>query len=335
MTSVADGDPTQQTAAHLRERLSEVVSDAIGEPVAGVSELTPLSGGSSRDTWSFDARLPSGMLIPLVLQRQRAKAMYPGLSVGTEARVLQAARDFGAPVANLVSVDESDRLLGAPFLLVERIEGETVPQRILRRPEFAKARERLAYQYGTVLSQLHRIPPETIPGIGFEDPLEQYRTIYDEVASPHPVIELGLRWLSLHRPAPEEHVLVHGDYRNGNGIVNRDGLVAVIDFQLAHAGDPLEDIGWFCSRAWRFGALPQAGGYGSIRQFLDGYLEAGGHPVDIDSLHWWMVLGSLRWAVICLMQGSNYFSGTGRSVELAAVGRRVCEPEFDLLLLLP
>lgn len=186
-----------------------------------------------------------------------------------------------------------------------------------------------------MLSQLHQIPLETISGIEFEDPLEQYRTIYDEVGSPHPAIELGLRWLSLHRPPLEEPVLVHGDYRNGNGIVNRDGLVAVIDFQLAHVGDPLEDIGWFCSRAWRFGALPQAGGYGPIRQFLDGYLKAGGRPVDVDSLHWWMVLGSMRWAVICLMQGSNYFSGTGRSVELAAVGRRVCEPEFDFLLLLP
>jgi aminoglycoside phosphotransferase (APT) family kinase protein len=335
-TGEAAREPSMvDTARYLQERLPSVVSGAIGETVEAVSDLTGLSGGASRDTWSFDARTTSGRLLPLILQRHRSVAIDSGLLVETEAELLGAALRGGVPVARLLGADATDRTLGAPFLLVERIEGETVPQRILRRPEYATARKRLPYQYGAALAQLQRVPLEAVPGLRVEDPLERYRLVLDEVASPHPALELGFRWLSQNRPPSRSQVLVHGDFRNGNGIVTEDGLAAIIDFELAHIGDPLEDIGWFCIRAWRFGASPQAGGYGSIAEFLEGYRRGGGCLVELKALHWWMVLGTVRWAVICLIQAATHLSGHRRSVELAAVGRRTCEPEFDLMLLLP
>ena len=124
-------------------------------------------------------------------------------------------------------------------------------------------------------------------------------------------------------------------YRNGNGIVGTDGLRAVIDWELAHVGDPLEDLGWFCIRAWRFGALPPVGGFGTYEQIIDGYELVTGRPVDRDVLRWWRVMGTVRWAAICLMQGATHWMGHRRSVELAVTGRRVAEAEFDLMLLLP
>jgi aminoglycoside phosphotransferase (APT) family kinase protein len=312
-----------------------VVSTAVGVAVEGIAGLAPLSGGASRDTWSFDARLSTGEVLPLVLQRHRTAAIDTGLSVDTEAALLGAARAAGAPVARLVGADAGTDALGAPFLLVECIEGETIPQRILRDPEYATVRRRLAHEYGHALARLHRTPLCDVPGLAPEEPLARYRSVLDEIASPHPALELGFRWLVRHQPPPGRRVLVHGDFRSGNGIVTPAGLAAIIDFELAHVGDPLEDLGWFCIRAWRFGEAPPAGGFGSVEEFVDGYRDAGGDPPDLDALRWWIVFGTVRWAIICLLQGATHLSGHRRSVELAAVGRRVCEPEFDLMLLLP
>jgi aminoglycoside phosphotransferase (APT) family kinase protein len=271
----------------------------------------------------------------LVLQGRRTLDIDNGMSVETEASLLRAAKQAGAPVATLLAVDPSGTQLGLPYLLLERLDGETVPQRILREEQYASARKMLARQYGEALAVMQRVPLDQVPGVPPQDPLSYYREILDEVGSPHPALELGFRWLEAHLPPTAPEVLVHGDFRNGNGIVTSDGLAAVIDFELAHRGNPLEDMGWFCIRAWRFGHVGHAGGFGSVADLVEGYQSAGGGPVDPQSLHWWQVLGTVRWSVICLMQGATQLSGHRRSIELAAVGRRACEPEFDLMLLLP
>src|SRR5690606_26243043 len=130
-------------------------------------------------------------------------------------------------------------------------------------------------------------------------------------------------------------VVVHGDFRNGNLVVGPDGLRAVLDWELAHLGDPLEDLGWLCVRAWRFGAEPRVGGFGPVDELVGAYEATAGVTIDRAALHWWEVLGTLKWGVICVVQASTHLSGMIRSVELAAIGRRVCEVEHDLLLLLP
>jgi aminoglycoside phosphotransferase (APT) family kinase protein len=128
--------------------------------------------------------------------------------------------------------------------------------------------------------------------------------------------------------------LVHGDFRNGNLIVGADGLRAVLDWELAHIGDPLEDLGWLCVKSWRFGSPHRVGGFGDVDQLLDAYAQASGRRIDPQALSWWEVMGTLRWGIICILQAANHLSGAVRSVELAAIGRRVCEVENDLLLLL-
>jgi hypothetical protein len=145
---------------------------------------------------------------------------------------------------------------------------------------------------------------------------------------------LAFRWLGDNRPPRAAQVVVHGDFRNGNLIVGPDGIRAVLDWELAHLGDPLEDLGWLCVKAWRFGSPLPVGGVGSVDQLVTAYEAAGGTPVDFDALRWWEVLGTLRWGVICIVQTLTHLSGTHRSVELAAIGRRVCEVEWDLLELL-
>jgi hypothetical protein len=137
------------------------------------------------------------------------------------------------------------------------------------------------------------------------------------------------------RPTPSGACVVHGDFRNGNLIVGDEGIRAVLDWELAHIGDPLEDLGWLCVKAWRFGSPLPVGGFGTFDELVASYQAAGGAPVDDGALYWWVVLGTLRWGIICILQTLTHTTGAVRSVELAAIGRRVCEVEWDLLELLP
>jgi aminoglycoside phosphotransferase (APT) family kinase protein len=313
--------------AALARGLAEVVGEG------PVTDLRRLSGGASRETWAFDA---GGR--PLILQRERpGGARRSGMA--TEVALLRAARAEGVPVPAVVTADgdAASDALGPSWMVVELVEGETIARKILRDAEYAPALPVLARQCGTALAGIHRIPPSAVPRLDHTDQVASLRLALDASGEPHPAFELGFRWLDRHRPAAPtgEPGVVHGDFRLGNLVVGPDGLRAVLDWELAHAGDPLEDLGWLCVRAWRFGAEPRVGGFGTVDDLVAAYEAAAGTTVDRDALFWWEVLGTLKWGIICVMQAHTHLSGMVRSVELAAIGRRVCEVESDLLELLP
>jgi hypothetical protein len=166
------------------------------------------------------------------------------------------------------------------------------------------------------------------------DPLGELRGLLSAFGPVSPTFELALQALEAELPPPRGPVLVHGDLRLGNLIVGPDGLRAVIDWELVHTGSPAEDLGWLCVKAWRFGSGLPAAGLGSREELLAAYRAAGGADIGLEELHWWEILGTLRWGLMCVSQAQAHLSGAHRSVELAAIGRRVCEQEWDLLLLL-
>jgi aminoglycoside phosphotransferase (APT) family kinase protein len=312
------------------EALAEALAGVLGTgPVTG---LRRLSGGASRETWAFEA---GGR--PLILQRERP-ARVPRVGMAIETALLRAARERDVPVPAVVAADADagGGPLGRAWMVVERIDGETIARRILRDDAYAAARPRLAAQCGDALARIHAIDPAAVPGLAGGDQIAQIREALDAVGEPHPVFELGFRWLERHRPPGEAaQAVVHGDFRNGNLVVGPEGLRAVLDWELAHLGDPLEDLGWLCVRAWRFGAEPRVGGFGPVDELVGAYEATAGVTVDRAALRWWEVLGTLKWGIICVVQASTHLGGLVRSVELAAIGRRVCEVEHDLLLLLP
>jgi hypothetical protein len=214
------------------------------------------------------------------------------------------------------------------------VKGETVARRILRDAGFAEARAALIGQLGGFMARLHRIDVATVPGLPEPDGLEFVEEMYAEVADVSPTFEAALRWLHGHRPSGGGRVLVHGDLRLGNVIVGPEGLRAVIDWELVHIGDPVEDLAWLCVKAWRFGAQPEAAGVGTVDDLLSAYEAAGGAPVERPTFDWWLVEKTLQWGVICMKQAAAHLTGQDRSVELAAIGRRVPEVEWDLLELL-
>jgi aminoglycoside phosphotransferase (APT) family kinase protein len=249
-----------------------------------------------------------------------------------EACAIAAARAAGLAVPEvLISTDEPD-LWGTAGLIMRHVAGETIARRILRDGAYRRARQVLVRQAGEFAAGLHAL---AVPGdLPAPDPLAGLRTQLAGSEQVSPVFELALSTLEADRPPAREPVVVHGDLRLGNLIVGPDGLRAVIDWELVHAGNPAEDLGWFCVKAWRFGVAAPAAGLGSREELLTAYRAAGGADITPGELRWWEIFGTLRWGVICMEQAQVHLSGAHRSVELAAVGRRVCEQEWDLLLLL-
>lgn len=314
------------------EELGGALAEVLG--ARGVSAVERLSGGASRETWAFEAEL-DGMARRLILQRERPGGLREG-GMGIEAAVLRAAGAAGVPVPSVIACDDGrgGGPLGPAYLVVERLEGETIARRILREDALAEARVVLASQCGTALAGIHAIDKTEVPGLEDVDQLDRYRQVLDDLAQPHPAFELAFRWLADHRPSGTGRTVVHGDFRNGNLLVSPCGLVAVLDWELAHLGDPLEDLGWLCVRSWRFGATPRVGGFGTVDDLVAAYEAASGTQVDRAALHWWELLGTLKWGIMCVAQAETHRLGVVRSVELAAIGRRVCEVEHDVLLLL-
>ncbi|HMC43205.1 MAG TPA: phosphotransferase family protein, partial [Acidimicrobiales bacterium] len=320
----------------LAERLGPVLARALGDDGLVLGGFRRLSGGASRETWAFEAKLATGEVRPLVLRRDPpGRPASPSGGMAFEGRVIKAAGEGGVPVPGIVAAVDEESVLGSAFLVMDSVPGETIPRRILREPEYGEARRRLAGQCGEALAHLHRVPPAFLPGLAGGEPLDQFRALADGLGQPHPVFELAFRWLEDNRPPFRPGVVVHGDFRHGNLIVGPEGLRAVLDWELTHQGDPLEDIGWLCNKAWRFGVDRPVGGFGTYDELLDSYEAAGGGHVDRDELRWWEVLSTLKWGVMCITQTVAHTSGALRSVELAAIGRRVCEQEWDLLELLP
>lgn len=334
MTAAAEtrrptGDPADP--AVLAELLSVRLTEVLDGPVEVVG-LHRLTGGASRETWSFSARTDAGTH-RLVLRRDPPGPGRPD-GMALEARAIAAAERAGVPVPPLVDHGTDPAVVGAPYLVTRHVDGETLARRLLRDPEYAQVRGTLATELGRAVARVHAIPPADVPGLERRDPLEHLRQTYDELGEPLPSIEIALHWLEKHRPAEVPESVVHGDFRNGNMIVATDGLKAVLDWEVVHLGDPREDLGWLCVKCWRFGAAPAVGGFGPLDQLLDGYAEVAGHRPDPEAVRWWQVFGTARWAVGCRGMAERHLSGAVPSVELAAIGRRVCEQEHDLFLAL-
>jgi aminoglycoside phosphotransferase (APT) family kinase protein len=323
---MTDAHPTTaETAARLTTLL-------VGLWGAGsvVDELVVLSGGASRESYRVDARGPDGARRPLLLRMDWVQ--NPGLPpLSREAEATAVANGFGVPVSHIISWSAGPEQLGAPFMLVDFIEGETISRKIIRDDEYRAARRVFAEQCGTALAAIHAIPASELSDLPQYDPLDEVWRTYSALDRPRPVIEYAFKRLAETRPASDRLVVVHGDFRLGNLMVDADGIAAVLDWERVHLGDALEDFGWLCTRAWRYGQEAPVGGIGEYAALFDAYERHGGQRIDPAAVRWWELLGTLRWGVICMRQAQRHLSGETRSIELATIGRRVSEQEFELV----
>ena len=301
-----------------------------------MTDCARLSGGASQESYRFACgndlfvlrRPPGG--IP-------KNTSSNALSMTDEARALTHVFEAGVAVPEVVHICASEDGLGLGYIM-RFIEGQTIARKILRDDEFAATRPQLAAQCGTMLARLHGLESDNVEGLPTSDArgeLDKYTEVLRANGHPHPVFELAIRWLADNVPPSQARCLVHGDFRLGNLMVTpENGVVAILDWELAHIGDPMEDLGWPCVPSWRFGQHQNpVGGFGQREDFYAAY-EAAGGTVDCAAVRFWEILGTLKWGIMCTMMATAFTSGADRTVERAAIGRRASEAEIDLLRML-
>ena len=306
-----------------------------------------LSGGASQETYRLRIETPKGDR-ELALRRsqvgteEEARAVErsaPGLRI--EAKLMRVARRNGIPEPQVFHVLEPADELGAGFVM-EWLDGVALGARIVRSPDLAEVRPKLARQCGEILGRLHSIDLEAhgldrhLARLTAADFIAQTRGRYEVLDTPQPMIDFTARWLTENLPASSEQTLVHNDFRNGNLMVDRTGVVAVLDWEIAHIGDPMRDLGWICTNSWRYGAGPElpVGGFGTYEDLFAGYEATSGNPVDLSRVEYWQVFGSYWWAVSTLGMTQHYRQGLDRSVERVTIGRRTTECQVDCVNLL-
>ena len=321
----------QDFSTQLTQVFGQIFGNAAAEP-----EFRRLSGGASQETWAISDGAHHAILrrAPGGQAREQSSA---AIDLNQEAELIEAAGKEGVPVPKVLHVLGEQDGLGQGFFM-SKVEGETIARPILRDDHFARARAALPAQCGAALAQIHAVPIESLTDLPHSDGLQQlerYEDIYRGFDAPRPIFELAMAWLKDHAPEPMGPVLVHGDFRLGNLMVDAQGLAAVLDWELAHIGDPREDISWLCVNSWRFGQTERrVGGFGDLEPLLESYAAASGLHLTSKDIDWWEMLGSLKWGVMCMLMYEAFRSGSDPSVERAAIGRRVSETEIDLINLL-
>lgn len=308
-----------------------------GEAAQIENIVVPTLGGSNR-TVVFD--VVTGGTSRRLVSRQETYAGEEALFLdcSSQFRMLKIVHSHGLPVPEPVfEYDDTDGM-GHGFVTAY-VAGETLPKAILNSPGLDTLRPRLAGRCGELLAQLHSIDasafsflerrPESTDAVG------AFLSRYDFYGERHPALEIGFRWLERNRPPSVARTVLHGDFRCGNLIIAPDDIKAVLDWECGHLGSPMEDLGWLCTRSWRFGRwdLP-VGGFGKREDLYAAYEAAGGVKVDHDAVHWWEVFGLVRWAIYNIWQAHGHVTGKRQSVAYAACGRNSSLVEYDLLMTL-
>lgn len=322
----------------LGELLPRVIEDC-----DALIKLERLSGGASQETYRITVATPQGERL-LAMRRAAGgeegeiTAQHPGLAV--EALLMQVARAQGVPEPEVYYVLQPQDNIGAGFIM-QWLEGEALGARIVKAPELDGVRPQLAHMFGVTLAKIHSIDLQAtgldqhLQHLSPEDYVRQTWERYQAFATPQPMIDFTARWLLDNLPASYTPSLVHNDYRNGNVMVDGEGIVAVLDWEVAHIGDPMRDLGWMLTHSWRFGRahLP-VGGFGLADDFYAGYESVTGEAVDRQAVKFWQVFGSFWWAVGCLSMAEHYRNGPDQSVERPGIGRRSSECQVDCVNLL-
>ena len=332
MGNLQESTSMGDNAHNLSEELTEILQSTLGE--IEVTGLTRLSGGANRETWSFSAENSNNQTLDLILQMDRPGMERLEGTCAREAKIITIAKKNGVPVPKVILSGHSENFNGRSFSITSKIPGETIARKILRDDEWGVARKNFITDSAKALAAIHSIQKTELTDIDLQstdDALDTLRLVYEALEDPHPTFDLAFRWLEKNRPEPTGFTFVHGDYRLGNLLFGEKGLNAVLDWEIAHLGDPCEDLGWMCVRAWRFGGSGKVAGISDYASLLGNYEIESGRKISIATLQWWEIFGTLRWGIICLQMGGDFRNGRTNSLEIAAIGRRVAENEYDLL----
>ena len=331
---------------------SNAVADFIARAAqasrVSVTVIAQLGGGAIQENWAIDVEIADGPQAghyEAVLRGDAASGIAESWPRAKEYALISAAHAAGVVVPQPLWLEPTGSVTGRPFYVMRRVKGTAQGRKLLRSLE-PEAGDALAQRLGEELAKLHRIRPDTAPeALAFlpkagsdliATRAAHYRQSLDALPEPHPTLEYAINRMEDLAPPIATIALCHRDFRTGNYMAEDGELTAILDFEFAGWSDPYEDLGWFCARCWRFGAVErEAGGIGTREAFYAGYEKGSGQPVDAARVRYWEAIAPIRWAIVALQQGERHASGQEPSLDLALTALRAIECDYDLLTDLP
>jgi aminoglycoside phosphotransferase (APT) family kinase protein len=329
----------------MREDLlrAYLASQIPGASDLAVSNIARIPGGASRETWSFDARWSeNGTAIERsYIARRDPPASLLDSNNDLEFELYTALAETEVPAPRVHWIEREGKAIERPFYIMERLPGATDARTLATSPDYADVRLEIARQKATVLARIHaldiaQVPSLDLPAAG-ESPamheIERWeRTMRSDTLEPQPVLEFAFSWLKRHVPPPPESLaLVHGDYRTGNFLYDKERITGILDWEMAHAGDPVEDIGWVVMKSWRWAGDDRVGGLCERADFVRMYQEAGGVKVDPATLKFWEVFSNVKFAIIFITGTKAIVEGKTPDLLLAVTG--FIQPGLEVELL--
>ena len=323
--------------AHRLEGASEVT----------ISNLSRIPGGASRETWRFDASWEVGGVAQSegFIVRKDPPASLVESDRAVEYAFYGAFEGTSVPVPRMRWLEEEASHLGAPFFIMERIDGCEANTRALQTPAFDASRDGVARRFYAILAEIGRLPWESspiaavmgapAPGDCWKRELGYWEGMIDaNELSPQPIARAAIRWLRANPPPPPAHVgPVHGDYRVGNFLYTREGEIrAILDWEMAHLGDPLEDLAWSFMELWEWGRSGYPGGIVLTEDAIRYYEEAAGTTVDRDALHWWLVFSCVKGQGIWLTGARSFQEGRSRELIHAFTSHNLINTQDEAIL---
>lgn len=340
-----------------KEELKNKIESYLTDRLAGKSNVTdmiPLSGGACQDNYLLDLKVDSGEFSGehrLVFRTDKGASLLASLSRIDEFKVCELTSNAGVKTPKPYWLETDTSVIGNPFYFMERISGKATGRYIVKDPSLNKIRKSLTEELAENLAKIHQLTPIICKDEDLKKNLTRHkgqdpnsiageavldlRELLVTLKEPHPAMELIFNWLEKNAVDTDCEVLVHGDFRTGNFMVSPEGLQGIVDWEFAHWGDRHEDVAWLCMRDWRFGKLnKEAGGFADRKEFYSLYEKYSGIPLDPKKVIFWEIMGNIRWAVGSAQQAERHLSGADKGIELAAIGRRTCEMEFEAMRLI-
>ncbi|MDF2900577.1 MAG: hypothetical protein K0Q62_636 [Phenylobacterium sp.] len=306
-------------AAYIAARMPQACNVA-------VENLSRISGGASRETyrfrlsWTEDGQTRERKLI---LRRDP-----PASLIDTERRIefeaYRAFRGSAVPVPEMLWLEEQDAALDHPFFIAEEIAGFEASPQLLRAPPYLDTLAKLGERKWSILAEIAKADPaavglaQVMPAVAadacWDRELSYWEGVLNEDESePLPIIRAAIRWLRANRPPPAQKVgVVHGDYRTGNFLYDQaGGIHGILDWEMAHLGDPLEDLGWSLNPVWSFGT-GLAGGLLSRDEAIAIWERASGLKADPAALHWWELFNCVKGQAIWVSSARAWLDGGNR-----------------------
>ena len=307
----------------LADKLAAYLRVKLAAPDLTVHDLARIPGGASRETYRFRARHVAGgkqLDRGLILRRDPTASLIETERT-TEYRAYDAFYRLGLPVPEPIALELGSTALERPFFIMAEVENCTTGG-IMNPEPYGAHRQKVGEQFYTVMGRIAVADPRAI-GLGdFEGARNVSDAAMHEVArwekvidederEPQPIVRAALRWLKRNPPPPAQKLsVVHGDYRTGNFLIDDAGRIrAILDWEMSHLGDPLEDLGWAIDPLWAGADPARPGGMIPRAEAIRIWETASGLKADPKALQWWEIFASLKGAAIWISAALEYADG--------------------------